>query len=743
MAPSTATPTDLHRAPIACLPCRKAKVRCLLSQRRDRCDRCIANDADCLFTQTKRTKVRSQPYPQRARRSAHDRRSVGESSTETLTTPSRRVWNDTHRPATSPRASPVTGIPRSQPNQPTITNEVRARIIAALATLKGKKGAPFSFVTSGDSPSFGASQGSQSAEQPQATPVSLKLSWLLRPLYTGALREDGEDRRLPGWVKMPTYLSSMTLGQTITDPVEGGMVNSQASRTLFDHFMVQMNAKWEYILDPHVDSHDNVQRRSSLLFTSILFCSSKFANYVDGHLVAGTDPYLQGRLCSLARNLVIRNLAQGDRSIETMQALYLLVCWKDPDDDVSYLHSGYAFGVLRDVDLESGDGDARQVARRRRTWLALFRQDRQQSLFFVRRAPLSHGDEAVSFLADPETWLKMPYALPCDFLACCSADSRRIQSRLRTLVQKASPAMLPCLLDLMDAELSTWRSKWKNHLQRRDGWHGDNARPMDLQLGHPGADHVATLVDLWEHSIRLNVASAILRQALLASVTSSLHTSHRQPATSAVDLDLSTIQQGLSPNLPGLSSSVTGAFETLRNLINFPPDDLRRAPDAVLLLAPNAALFLCLLLCLPPTGILGPAFQKTAVSLIRDTAQHIQQCVRCPQDTVTLHAAYLDSLVELLDPSAAQHAAEQQDPRLQPTCDPSQLQHVDDSTLQAAQVLADGIGGHDYSVPQTDPLLRFSADPSQTLHMQGLANLLDGDLFWDLLPGAEDAPIGL
>lgn len=696
--------------------------------------------------------MRSQPYPQRARRSARDQRSVGESSTETLTTPSRRVWNDTHQSAISPRTSLVAGAeagsqsaaeddqPRYQPNQPTINNEVRARIIAALATLKGKKGAPFSFVTSGDSPSFGASQGVQSAEQPQTTPISLKLSWLLRPLHTGALREDdGEDRRLPGWVKMPTYLSSMTLGQTITDPVEGGMVSSQASRALFGHFMVQMNAKWEYILDPHVDSHDSVQRRSSLLFTSILFCSSKFANYVDGHLVTETDPYVQGRLCSLARNLVIRNLAQGDRSIETMQALYLLVCWKDPDDDVSYLHSGYAFGVLRDVDLESGDGDARQVTRRRRTWLALFRQDRQQSLFFVRRAPLSHGDEAVSFLADPETWLKMLHALPCDFLACCSADSRRIQSRLRTLVQKASPAMLPCLLDLMDAELSTWRSKWKNHLQRRDGWHADDARPINLQLEHPGTDHVTTLVNLWEHSIRLNVASAILRQALLASVTSSLHASYRQTATSAVDLDLSTLQQGLSPSLPGLSSSVTGAFGTLHNLIDLPPDDLRRAPDAVLLLAPNAALFLCLLLCLPPTGILGPAFQNTATSLIRNIAHHIRQCVRCHQDTVTLHAAYLDSLVKLLDPSTAQHSAEQPDLRQQPTCDPSQVQHVDDSTLQAAQVLADGIGGHDYSVPQPDPLLRFPADPNQTLHMQGLANLLDADLFWELLPGAEDA----
>lgn len=99
--------------------------------------------------------------------------------------------------------------------------------------------------------------------------------------------------------------------------------------------MIHMNAKWEYLLDPHIDTHDNVQRQSFLLFVSVLLCASKFANYVDGRLVETTDPFLQIRLCSLARNLDIKSLAAGDRSIETMQALYLLVCWSDADDDIS------------------------------------------------------------------------------------------------------------------------------------------------------------------------------------------------------------------------------------------------------------------------------------------------------------------------------------------------------------------------------------------------------------------------
>lgn len=571
-------------------------------------------------------------------------------------------------------------------------------------------------------------------------PYSLKLSWLLLPLGPGARRNGNDDDRRPaGVVKMPTYVSSMTLGQTINDPIEGGIIDPQASKALFEFFMIHMNAKWEYILDPHVDTHDDVQWRSSLLFASILFCASKFANYIDGCIVSATDPFMQCRLCSLARNLVIKTLAEGDRSIETMQALYLLVCWKDADDDVSYLHSGYAFRILHDLDVEQSDGDGRQVARRRRTWLALFRQDRQQSLFFMRRPSLSQKDEDISLLGDMDTWLKMQYVLPLDFVACCSADLRRIQSKLRGLVQRAPSIMLSCLLELMDAELSTWRSKWKKCLEGKS-----RTQSNDDPSLNPGGYHLTVLIDLWEHSVRLNVASAILRQALMASVASPMDSS-QQPVNASMDLDLTTIQQVLSPNLPGLTSSVEGAFGTLHHLINFPPDDLRRAPDAVLLLAPNAALFLCLLLCLPGNGILGPAFQRKAVNLIMGIAHHIKEAVISPQDTVALHSAYLDSLVELLSPTTSQCLAEQQDIGTQPFYS---IPHIDvgsdglnpdDPALQAARVLADGIGGQNYHIAHDDGLFSLpEGDASQNLHMQSLANLLDGDLFWEMPPWSRE-----
>lgn len=513
----------------------------------------------------------------------------------------------------------------------------------------------------------------------------------------------------------------MTIGQTIQDPIEGGIIALQSSRALFDFFLLQLNVKWEYILDSRVDTHDNVRQRSPLLFATILFCSSKFANTVDVGLVSAPDPFLQTRLCSLARNLVVKSLAEGDRTIETMQALYLLVCWKDADDDISYLHTGYAFRVLHDMEPEQYTGDDLQAARLRRTWLALFRQDRQQSLFFMRRPSLSQTDEESFLIGNPDKWRRMRYAMPSDMMAFCSADLRRVQGKLRALVQKASAEMLPCLVDLMETDINAWRLKWKKHLET------GNRDPLLYLDQH----HLDTLVQVWDHSVRLNIASGILRQALLSSV-----------ASQCLQLGIRTIQNVLSAELPGLLSSIEGAFGTLRHLLDFPLDDLRRAPDAILLLAPSAALFLCLLLCLPENGMLGPAFQHTAVCLIRSIAHRVGECVQSPQDTVTLYATYLQSLVELLDPSTQQPSTSQPDFGAQPPLDELQVElesdelGLDVSILQEAQVLINGLGDQNCLLDTHGNNLDTSG-VDNNIYAQSLANLLHGDLFWEAATAIE------
>jgi hypothetical protein len=210
-----------------------------------------------------------------------------------------------------------------------------------------------------------------------------------------------------------------------------------------------------------------------------------------------------------------------------------------------------------------------------------------------------------------------------------------------------------------------------------------------------------------------------------------------QPTLTSLGLDLTAIEQVLSPDIAGLSSSVKGAFGTLNCLLEFPLDDLRRAPDAVLLLAPNAALFLCLLLCLPCNGILGPSFQRTAVGLIRDTAKHVGESVKSPQDTVALTAAYLDSLVDLLHQPATEASTTTQEMIMPLSFDlpdfsiPTGGLGVDDTTLQAAQVLAGGMGGFNSNLGEDD-----------AMHIQSLSNLLDGSFFWEMMPPASETNTG-
>ncbi|KAH7187169.1 hypothetical protein DER44DRAFT_178770 [Fusarium oxysporum] len=770
MAPSTTTPSNLHRAPVACLKCRAAKVRCLIQQNSDRCDRCTSNDSDCVFARPRRAKAGPTTHPysrpsrpqeqgqeedqdpdpdsdQQQQQQQHRRDPHRASSTASLPTAPGTI-------VAVPSPVPINQINHlpfhfSHAQEPLITPEIRTRIVAALATLKGKKGAPFSFVTSGDGPSAAARDENHnvSAQQPsaseklQSSAASLKLSWLLSPLqdYT---RTYDQNRQPSPLVKMPSYLLSMSLGQTVLDPIDDGILTKQASQALFQHFMLEMNAKWEYLLDPRLDTHDEVRRRSRLLFATILFCSSKFANYVDGILIPTTDPFLQSRLCSLARNLTVRTFAEGDRSIETMQAFYLLVCWKDSDDDISYRHSGYAFRVLHDLDWDQKDQQGRQAVRSRRTWLALFRQDKQQSLFFMRRSTPGLGDELASHL---DTWLKMPHVLPQDYIACCSADLRRIQSKVHGLVVRAPSNMLPYLLELMDAELGRWKSAWETHFEREASKLNHNIPPLDRALLYPGKAHLRTLMGLWENSVRLNVSSEILRQSLIASVTSSLRANGLSPpSTFRLDLPgIPPIEEVLSPDIPGLRSSIQGGFETLRYLLEFPIEDLRRAPDSTLLLGPNAALFLCLLLCLPCNGVLGAGFQKTAVSLIQSIARHVGEAVRSPQDTLNLHSAYLESLASLLRMDIPLGPANTHDTSdtapLNPGMQSSHLKgrdlQIDETAMEAAQVLAGGmVGRMSYAMEDPENMFGFTSEPEQALHEQSLVNLLDTSFFSAMSP---------
>ncbi|KAJ4111515.1 hypothetical protein NW768_011869 [Fusarium equiseti] len=132
MAPSTATPSSLHRAPVNHPRSRRLRIQ---------------------EQQNQEEQQHEQPAP------APDHASISS-------------------------APPSPHVNHHAPRE-LITPDIRAKIVATLATLKRKSGAPFSFLTSGDKPS-GADESTHQQPLPpdhlQSSAPSLKLSWLLSPL---------------------------------------------------------------------------------------------------------------------------------------------------------------------------------------------------------------------------------------------------------------------------------------------------------------------------------------------------------------------------------------------------------------------------------------------------------------------------------------------------------------------------------------------------------------------------------
>ena len=538
----------------------------------------------------------------------------------------------------------------------------------------------------------------------------------------------------------------------MTDALDCGILTRTAAQALFDHFLLEMNAKWEFILDPLVDTHDAIRKRSSFLFATVLFCASKFARAVDTGRPSA-DAFVRSRLCGLARNLAVRTFARGDRSIETMQAFYLLACWREPEDGTSHLHCGYALRILHDLDLNRPEGDD-QLVRRRRTWLALYRQDMQQGLWLMRRISLASSiEDGVHFLGDPNMWRCTAHVRPFDFLSCCNANLRRFQFKIRSLVKTASSTSLPGLLDLMDAQLGTWRSTWQSELVRCRDRVDESPNPTSSaqSLCMPDEHHVTRLLTLWEQSVRLSVGSEVLQRALQDIVGTNVRkrgaappanpqpmqphqqASQRAPLPSVhFSLDTPSVTDLLSTDIPGLRASIEGAFGTLRQILHFPIHDLRHAPDSVSLLAPHAALFLCLLLCLPCRGLLGPQFQHTAVELTQDVHRHFQTggtALSPHEDPLSLHVAFLRSIVELVRPPQTHPLAPRSTSPGPHSCTPLPPRDVarESSTADALPSAETASGEMQAFAPDSDVFPEdFPAGPGiHELDMHSLANLLD------------------
>lgn len=131
-------------------------------------------------------------------------------------------------------------------------------------------------------------------------------------------------------------------------------------------------------LDPKLHTFEYVQRKSSFLLTAILTASSK-----------AFHPSLYPKLRAHTEKLLGEAFIDGQKSIETVQAILIFTYWKEAAESRTWLLVGYAIRMCIELgcdELESISRKPRQnynelyVREARnieRTWLVLFVYDRR------------------------------------------------------------------------------------------------------------------------------------------------------------------------------------------------------------------------------------------------------------------------------------------------------------------------------------------------------------------------------
>ncbi|GAA6037626.1 hypothetical protein JCM8097_006149 [Rhodosporidiobolus ruineniae] len=151
------------------------------------------------------------------------------------------------------------------------------------------------------------------------------------------------------------------------DPIDMHVLTELEAIQLFDHFHSTLNA-FIIMFDKHLHTVEYVRPRSTVLFTSILAASAKFIR---------KDLY--PTLLMSARQLIGRHIVDAKPSIGLIQAILVLVYWKEPTDSSAWLRIGHCIRMgyqlhlhaQRTGPLPPDHHEAREIADRERTWRLL------------------------------------------------------------------------------------------------------------------------------------------------------------------------------------------------------------------------------------------------------------------------------------------------------------------------------------------------------------------------------------
>ncbi|CBQ68671.1 related to PRIB protein [Sporisorium reilianum SRZ2] len=415
------------------------------------------------------------------------------------------------------------------------------------------------------------------AEQP------LTLRVMLKPFEVS----DQPDCETPGILADDRNpLATQATQPKLNDPITEGILTEPAARALFDLFMHDCNA-WSGVFDPSLHTHDFVRKRSSFLYTVLLYVGSRYSKRPAAHHlivraqrnehipesdwdIAYEDPLtdrsqkaadeyarqIRRRIHDQARQHAANAFVDGDRTVLCCQAFFILASWKPLDDGLSVIQVGYAFRLAMDIQLhaempncvkpnESNLDQAgrqryeavqRRFRNRQRTFLMLFVQDKSQQ---ISNKITTHSISADNVLIRRcQTWWKHDGSIPTDAFVCASADIRRIQGkyvelydRIQALTSATSDGpsiMMPAFL----SDLYEWNARWHGALGLREDT-DDDAHPDDPAAYRRRCQRLC--LKLWKDNIKTYVSSLVLksslRQAALQEHQEIVRNHHRRSTT--------------------------------------------------------------------------------------------------------------------------------------------------------------------------------------------------------------------
>lgn len=351
----------------------------------------------------------------------------------------------------------------------------------------------------------------------------------------------------------------------LNDPITEGILTEPAARALFDLFMHHCNA-WSGVFDPSLHTHDFVRKRSSFLYTVLLYVGARYSKRPAAHHLivraqrnehipendwdlAYEDPLtdrsqkaadeyarqIRRRIHDQARQHAASAFVDGDRTVLCCQAFFILASWKPLDDGLSVIQVGYAFRLAMDIQLhaempncvkpnESNLDQAgrqryeavqRRFRNRQRTFLMLFVQDKSQQ---ISNKITTHSISADNVLIRRcQTWWKHDGSIPTDAFVCASADIRRIQGkyvelydRIEALTSATSDGpsiMMPAFL----SDLYEWSARWHDALGFREDA-DDDANLDDAAAYQHRCQRLC--LKLWKDNIKTYVSSLVLKSSL-------------------------------------------------------------------------------------------------------------------------------------------------------------------------------------------------------------------------------------